>query len=182
MSTLCFPSCDGPTDCCFISIVNREGSGCGGMGKGFCHVSNEALPVMQHIFPLNRSSAWPVGLSVRWIDSLSPLQRHWLTECGPASQSCFSLTHFSFQNPRAHLFIESQKPFFFFFFFRRRRRCCVRRRDEKEKIIGLKRQISKHLPPPPSLVLGQQEGELEEKQLINSHKVRRRALGRSVPC
>lgn len=58
----------------------------------------------------------------------------------------------------------------------------MRRRGEKEKIIGLKRQISKHLPPPPSLVLGQQEGELEEKQLINSHKVRRRALGRSVPC
>lgn len=45
--------------------------------------------------------------------------------------------------------------------------------------------------PPPSLqspssvfgVLGQQqEGELEEKQLINSHKVRRPALGWSVPC
>lgn len=45
-----------------------------------------------------------------------------------------------------------------------------------------------HLSPPPcssvlaANVLGQQEGELEEKQLINSHKVRRPALGWSVPC
>lgn len=45
-----------------------------------------------------------------------------------------------------------------------------------------------HLSPPPSSsvlatsVLGQQEGEVEEKQLINSHKVRRPALDWSVPC
>ena len=33
-----------------------------------------------------------------------------------ASRSCCSLTHFSFQNLRAHLFIDSQKPPPFFFF------------------------------------------------------------------
>ena len=104
-----------------------------GQEEGFCHISNEALPVMQHIPPPEQV----ISLASRPVSQvdLTLYLRYDATDslnAAAASRSCCSLTHFSFQNLRAHLFIDSQKPPPFFFF--RRRRCCVR--GEKEKIIG----------------------------------------------
>lgn len=74
MSTFtCSPSCDDLADYCFIFIQTGRGQDVE-QEEGFCHVSTEALSVMQHIFPPEqglRSSVW----SVKWIDFPSKFQQ-----------------------------------------------------------------------------------------------------------
>lgn len=64
MSTFtCSPSCDDLADYCFILIQTGRGQDVE-QEEGFCHVSTEALSVMQHIFPpLNRGCGRQAGQS-----------------------------------------------------------------------------------------------------------------------
>lgn len=71
MSTFtCSPSCDDLADYCFILILTGRGQDVE-QEEGFCHVSTEALSVMQHIFPLHGGCGRQSGQSSGLISHLS---------------------------------------------------------------------------------------------------------------